>query len=85
MVFELPHLPGGRALPGGKRLHALLMNIGSGGICFKTQVLLPRGLVVRVNLPMNGPSLSAPTLVEVLWVKKAPGRKEYRTGLRYIL
>lgn len=68
-----------------RRLRAVLLNLGAGGLCLKTSVRLSPQAVLKVNLPLNKLPLAAPTLAQVLWVRKEPGLRRYRAGLRFIL
>ena len=74
----------GPILP-GKLLPGLLVNMSNGGICFKTPHKLQRKMVLKVILPVSEISPAAPTLAQVMWVIRDPKRKEYRTGLRFII
>ena len=69
----------------GKLLPGLLVNMSNGGICFKTPHKLQRKMVLKVSLPVSEISPSAPTLAQVMWVRRDPKRKEYHTGLRFII
>jgi hypothetical protein len=69
----------------GKRLRGYLQNIGTGGICFKTKHQLERKMILKVNLPVTDVAPHAPTLAQVLWVRKEPKYKEYRIGLSFMI
>jgi hypothetical protein len=69
----------------GKRLRGYLQNISTGGICFKTRHQLQKKMILKVNLPVTDIAPHAPTLVQVLWVRKEPKHKEYRTGLSFVI
>jgi hypothetical protein len=85
ITYEPGALPKrGHFLP-GKRLRGFLLNISNGGICFKTKHRLQTKMVLKVSLPVNEISPLAPTLAQVLWVNRDPKRKEYHTGLKFII
>ena len=69
----------------GKRIRGFLVNMSNGGICFRTSHRLQEKLVLKVSLPVSEISPEAPTLAQVIWVMRDPKRKEYRTGLRFII
>ena len=69
----------------GKLLPGFLENMSNGGICFKTRHKLLRKMVVKIAVPVSEISPAAPTLAQVMWVRKDAKSKEYRTGLRFII
>jgi c-di-GMP-binding flagellar brake protein YcgR len=69
----------------GKQFRGYLLNISNGGICFRTRQQLHKKMVLKISLPVNDISPKAPTLAQVLWVRKNLKRKEYQTGLRFII
>jgi hypothetical protein len=69
----------------GKRLSGSLLNISNGGLCITTRYRLDRDMVLKVNLPVSEIAPAAPTLAQVMWVMNHSKRKEYRTGLRFII
>lgn len=85
ITYEPGTLPERGLLFTGRRLRGFLLNISNGGICFKTKHRLQTKLVLKVGLPVDEISPIAPTLAQVLWVKRDPKRKEFRTGLKFII
>lgn len=69
----------------GKLLPGFLENMSNGGICFKTRHKLQRKMVLKITVPVSEISPAAPTLAQVMWVRRDVKRKEYRTGLRFII
>ncbi len=69
----------------GHQFRGYLLNMSNGGICFKTKHRIQKKMVLKISLPMNDISPKAPTLAQVLWVRKNLKRKEYQTGLRFII
>ena len=85
ITCETGVVPEGQLMLAGKRLSGSLMNISNGGICITTRHRLDRDMVLKVNLPVSEISPAAPTLAQVMWVMSNPKRREYRTGLRFII
>jgi c-di-GMP-binding flagellar brake protein YcgR len=85
ITYETGALPDGQLLLAGKRLSGSLVNISNGGICITTRYRLNKDMVLKVNLPVSEISPAAPTLAQVMWVSGNPKRREYRTGLRFII
>jgi len=69
----------------GKLLPGFLENMSNGGICFKTRHKLQTKMVLKITVPVSEISPAAPTLAQVMWVRRDVKRKEYRTGLRFII
>ncbi len=69
----------------GKVLPGFLENMSNGGICFKTRHKLQSKMVLKITVPVSEISPAAPTLAQVMWVRRDVKRKEYRTGLRFII
>ena len=42
-------------------------------------------MVLKITVPVSEISPAAPTLAQVMWVRRDVKRKEYRTGLRFII
>lgn len=85
ITYKVPSPQQTRLSGNGKDRRGVLLNISSKGICLKTRHPLRGRMVLKINLPVTNPFLKAPTLGEVLWVRRDPVRKEYRAGVRYIL
>jgi hypothetical protein len=63
----------------------LLQNISDGGMCFTTERELQSETVLKVYLPVTDAAPTAPTLGQVIWVKKRPRARKYRVGIRFVL
>jgi hypothetical protein len=85
ITFETGVLPDGQLMLAGRRLSGSLVNISNGGIGITTRCRLDRDMVLKVNLPVSEISPAAPTLAQVMWVLDSPKRREYHTGLRFII
>ncbi|MCI0528170.1 MAG: PilZ domain-containing protein [Nitrospira sp.] len=85
ITYETGVLPDGQLMLAGKRLSGSLINISNGGICITTRRRLSKDMVLKVNLPVSEISPAAPTLAQVMWVMSNTKRREYRTGLRFII
>ena len=85
ITFEVGAFPKGDWFISGKPLRGFLVNISNGGICFKTKHRIQKEMVLKVRLPVSEISPAAPTLAQVLWVRRDPKLKEYRTGMRFII
>jgi len=85
ITYELGLLPKTNFLSTGKQFRGYLLNISNGGMCFKTKHRLPKKMVLKISLPVSDISPKAPTLAQVLWVRKTLERPEYQTGLRFII
>lgn len=69
----------------GKRFRGYLLNISNEGICFRARHRPQKRMVLRVNLPISEVSPAAPTLAQVMWVRRDAKSKQYHTGLRFII
>ncbi len=85
ITYETGVLPDGKLMLADRCLSGSLVNISNGGIGITTRYRLDRDMVLKVNLPVSEISPAAPTLVQVMWVMDNPKRREYRTGLRFII
>jgi hypothetical protein len=85
ITYEPGLLPKGGPFLTGRQFCGYLLNISNGGICFKTNHRLHKKMVLKISLPVNDISPKAPTLAQVLWIKRIFKRKEYQTGLRFII
>ncbi|MGH7274373.1 MAG: PilZ domain-containing protein [Nitrospiria bacterium] len=74
----------GKFLP-TRRIRGFLVNMSNDGICFRTRHRLREKMVLKVSLPVSEISPAAPTLAQVIWVMRDPKRKEFHTGLRFII
>jgi len=50
-----------------------------------TRERLETSQIVKISLPLPHVKMSTPTLAEVRWVRKDPGKRLYRAGLRFLL
>jgi c-di-GMP-binding flagellar brake protein YcgR len=67
------------------KMEGQIQNVSESGICFVTTEALKNTQIVKLEfpLPVNGPAI--PTVVEVRWVRRTPGKKAYQVGLRFLL
>ena len=65
----------------------LTVNVSSSGLCLLLDWAPPVRALLRLHLPMVVPTVKAPTLAEVCWVRPLPFRLSgvNMVGLRYIL
>ena len=85
ITYEVGAFPKRDCIISGKPLRGFLVNISNGGICFKTKNRIQKEMVLKIRLPVGEISPAAPTLTQVVWVRRDPKLKEYRTGMRFII
>lgn len=66
-------------------INSNIKNISEGGVCLMTRERLETAQIVKISLPVPHVKMSTPTLAEVRWVRKDPGKRLYRAGLRFLL
>jgi c-di-GMP-binding flagellar brake protein YcgR len=66
-------------------INSNIKNISEGGVCLMTKERLETSQIVKISLPLPHVKMSTPTLAEVRWVRKDPGKRLYRAGLRFLL
>jgi hypothetical protein len=82
--FEGSELP---VLSGSKKagdLHGKVADISEGGFCIVAATVPARSALLQGRLRFAKVPTQIPTLVQVRWSKKAPGR-QYMIGLQYVL
>ena len=67
------------------RISSHIRNISEGGICLSTREPLEAAQVIKISLPLPHVKITTPTLAEVRWVRKEPGKDLYHAGLRFLL
>jgi hypothetical protein len=66
-------------------LNGFTENVGRGGICVLLDEGLPENSVVRCELSLPDISMNIPTLMQVRWAHKIPGKSKYRAGLQFLI
>lgn len=64
---------------------AQILNVSDGGICLLTREALKTDQIIKVDLPLPAAKATAPTLAEVRWISKGPGKDDHQAGLRFLL
>ena len=56
-----------------------LLNIGAGGLCFRSRAALPKGSLIDIEIPVNRPALRATGVV--VWCREQ--EPDYEVGVQF--
>lgn len=84
-TYEVSTKPTSHAFHTAARIGVQILNVSEGGVCLSTREALKPAQIIKIDLPLPVAKATAPTIAEVRWVSKGPGKDGHQAGLRFLL